>query len=216
MRECVKNPKFIFWVDLETTDLDPKAGYPLELAYILTEFEWPYNELYQGHFLIDGIGRNLLLRGECSQFITNFHEKSGLYEDIKSNIKSNNKLFTMNHINNELFALSELKFGSWNQFEKEEKVIIGGSSCHFDLSFLRIHFPEFTAKLSYRTFDATVLRQYCCSLGMPYEKTEEDNKKHRALDDIRYSIKLVKDCTAWLSVKKFSEIFPIEGFGVSK
>jgi oligoribonuclease len=148
MADDKKHPHHLLWIELETTGLDPREDHILELAFILTEFHYPYDIITRGHYLVNGPGRQMLLAGECGDFIQDMHGVSGLRAALE---KAENTT-TLPTIESDLLALSERWPGS-----KDEKVVVAGNSVHFDLGFLRHHMPSFAKRLSYRVFDVRAL-----------------------------------------------------------
>ena len=193
----VPEPAFLFWLDLESTGLDPKQDPKqhgiLEMAFILTEFRYPYRMVSRGHYLVNSPARLELLEGRSNEFIRSMHEASGL--TIALSFVENTT--TLPTIEQDLLQLSSV----WPLEDKNAKVVIAGSSVGFDLSFLRQHLPTFVKRLSYRVFDVSVMKMVCRSMGMPYED-EKTDPSHRAEDDIEYSIQLMRDCVRWLSTAR--------------
>jgi oligoribonuclease (3'-5' exoribonuclease) len=172
--------------------LDPKQHGILELAFVLTEFRFPYLTLNRGHYLVNGPARLELIEGRSDDFIRSMHEASGLTLDL-SFVENTTTLPT---IEQDLLQLSE----RWPLEDKNARVVIAGSSVGFDLGFLRQHMPAFAKRLSYRVFDVSVMKMVCRSMGMPYED-EKTEPSHRAPEDIEYSIQRMKDCVDWLEAR---------------
>ncbi len=183
-------PHALFWCDIETDGLDPRQHGILELAFVLTEFRFPYSKITRGHYLVSGPARLALLEGRSDEFIRNMHEASGL----RAALADAENTTTLPTVEADLLQLSEER---WPLEDKNAKVVIAGSSVGFDLSFLRQHMPAFTKRLSYRVFDVSVMKMVCRSMGMPYED-EKTEPSHRADDDIHYSIQRMRDCVRWL------------------
>jgi oligoribonuclease len=199
-----KHPRYLLWVDLETTGLNPEHDDILEIAYVLTEFRFPFSEVVhprgsptRASYLVQGRGARHLLQGDCVEFIRKMHEKSGLHAAFLSEGTSK---ITLGTVNADLLTLAE----DWPT-DKDERVMIAGNSCHFDLSFLRKHLPEIAAKLSYRTFDASTFYRGCLSAGMPALDRGTSGcpreEAHRAMADVERSIVLMRTCVEWIREK---------------
>ena len=117
-------PTHLFWCDLETLGLDPKQHGILELAFILTEFRYPYRKLSRGHYLVNSPARIELLEGRSDDFIRGMHEASGLTIDLSFSENTT----TLPTIEQDLLLLSE----KWPTEDKNAKVVIAGSSVGFD------------------------------------------------------------------------------------
>ena len=196
------NPKFLFWNDIETTGLNPRSDHLLEVSYIITEFNYPYNTIHEDTHLILGNGRESIFNAVdgfpsyIDSNVVEMHHKSGLVEDLKDI----SKCITVLEVERNLLNLSfnwPLPDKTASAEEKSQKVCIAGNSCHFDLGFIRQYMPAFAKRLSYRTFDVRAISMFCASLGMP-KKTEKE-PTHRAKDDIQYSINHARECYEWLN-----------------
>jgi oligoribonuclease (3'-5' exoribonuclease) len=189
-----KEPRHLLWLDLESTGLDPEKDDILEIAYVLTEFRFPFAEVRnqragftRASYLVYGRGSQDLLSGNCFPFIREMHDKSGLLAAFQNEGAKT----TLETVSADLLTLAE----DWPA-DKDEKVMIAGNSCHFDLGFLRKHLPEVAAKLSYRTFDASGFYRGCLAAGMP--PLPNPVEAHRAMADVERSIELMRACVAWM------------------
>lgn len=75
-----EKPALLFWLDLETTGLEPEEDLVLEGAWILTEFAYPYRELRRGGFLARHRSEDLQ---NLNPFVYAMHERSGLLHDLR-------------------------------------------------------------------------------------------------------------------------------------
>jgi oligoribonuclease (3'-5' exoribonuclease) len=190
-----KNPVYLLWCDVECTGLDPSVHKLLEIAWILTEFAYPYEEISSGSRLVEGGLQALETHADA--FVKEMHEKSGLrvvldpMSDAGAPSNMGRARYSLDVIHHDLLELSR----SW-PLDKDQRVMIAGNSAHFDLSFLRVHLPELAARLSYRTFDASGFYRFCLSLGMP--SLGKQDEAHRAEADVRRSLELARTCGAWV------------------
>lgn len=200
-------PAFLLWVDLESTGLDPQKDDILELYFVVTSFESPfltasYASSAFGHYLFSGRGRDRLLAGECNAFVAKMHEKSGLRAELE---KPAENLTTLSAAEDALLSLSadwpgvDVDVTALPDEERravtDSRVVIGGNSAHFDLSFLRVYLPRFARRLSHRIFDVSAMSLLARSLGMPRLPKSE---RHRAKQDVEESVLQARIISSWL------------------
>jgi oligoribonuclease len=168
--------KKILWIDLEMTGLDPTADSILEVAAIVTD--WNFVELgtYQGIVK----GENLTLQ---ERFETN-------KEFWSANSKFRDELITQNKRGQPLEDIeAELLNFIDQHFEKNKPVLLGGNSIHMDRRFIAAQWPRLDLKLHYRMLDVSAWKVvFEGKYGQKFTKPEN----HRALNDIRGSIEELK------------------------
>lgn len=217
MVEDRKIPFHLMWLDLETSGLDPYADHIIELAFVLTEFEYPYNTRapisrlqLHSHAIKDWVfdppfeyHSDDVYENSLSPFIREMHTKSGLLEERRRLPPEFRQLpsFFEKEV---LLPMSE----NWPT-DKDEKVMLAGSSVHFDLGFMRTKFPAFAKRLSHRVYDVSAVRAFCNSLGMPCGPKPAE--AHRANEDVLASIKLANECVAYLDSSSFKDRLSIRG-----
>jgi oligoribonuclease len=168
-------PDRILWVDLEMTGLNPAKDRILEVAAIVTD--WDFKELARfesgvGH---DPAALQLLVDGNV-WFSDNPDTKEGL---LKLAAESQPEEFV------------QAKFEEFinKYFDKDEPVLLAGNSIHMDRRFIRHWWPSVEKRLHYRMLDVSSWKVVMIGkYGIEYEKLE----KHRALDDIQESIDELK------------------------
>lgn len=167
--------KRILWVDLEMTGLDPTKDPILEIAAIVTD--WDFKELatYEGVVKIGA--RRLKKRIAANTFWeTHTEARDGLLEQNKHGKSSA-------VIENELLKLID------KEFEKGLPVLLAGNSIHMDRQFIRKQWPRLDARLHYRMLDVSAWKVvFEAKYKLRFTKPEE----HRALSDIRGSIDELK------------------------
>jgi oligoribonuclease (3'-5' exoribonuclease) len=202
--EARAEPYAIEWLDLETDGLDPRSCGILEIAWILTRFAYPYEELVRGHRLVWSSHAERLVNGDADPFILDMHDKSGLRAAL-----SEEKILpgSESRVERELLDLS----AGWPLEDKDARVVLGGNSAHFDLGFLRIHMPTFAKRLSHRVFDVSAMLMQARSLGMPVPPKTEP--AHRAMADVEHSIATARRLAEWHLERGFSSLprSPTEG-----
>ena len=174
-----KTSKQILWVDLEMTGLDPNEDKILEIAAIVTD--WDFNELdvYEAAVKVSPeLMQKRMVEGPSKDFWLKFPDSyNGL---VKQNEESGRPSET---IEDELLALID------KHFDKELPVLLGGNSIHIDRQFIINEWPRLNARLNYRMLDVTSFKVvFEGKYGKKFAKPEN----HRALDDIRGSIMELK------------------------
>ena len=170
-----KNAK-ILWLDLEMTGLEPGKDVILEAAAIATD--WDFNEIatfetaahYNEAFILERFAT------QQSFWDENPEARDGLLEQNKTAVDPTRAQADFLHFINE-------------NFDAEEKVLLGGNSIHNDRNFIKAEWDDVEAKLHYRMLDVSAWKVV---FGGKYNKMFAKDKSHRALDDIRGSIMELK------------------------
>ena len=177
------NPKIsrFFWLDMEMTGLDPEKEVIIETAVIVTDSR--HEELDSYHQVIrqDPSYLDNMDKWNCKQ-----HKKSGLLELIPKGIPQS-------QMEEDLLALADKHY-------KEEKVVLAGNSIYQDRLFIRKHLLKFEKKLHYRMLDVSAWKIIFANKGVDFKK----ENKHRALDDVRESIREMKEYLNYLDHKKLN------------
>lgn len=174
-----KTSKKILWIDLEMTGLDPIEDRILEVAAIVTDWDFKELETYEaavkvGHRLIEK-----RMYGGPSKY---FWEKFPQVRDAL--LKQNNEKGRSGRtVEKELLALVA------KHFDKDTLVLLGGNSIHMDRRFIINEWSRLDARLNYRMLDVSAFKVvFEGKYGKKFSKPEN----HRALDDIRGSIMELK------------------------
>lgn len=167
--------KKLLWVDLEMTGLDPIHDRILEVAAIVTD--WNYKELatYEAAVLVGPrLVEKRMLKGPSAAFWNTVPKaRDGLIAQNKEKGRS------ARTVENELLAFLDEHFGT------ELPVLLAGNSIHQDRKFIDREWGRLSNRLHYRMLDVTSWKVvFEGKFGKKFAKREE----HRALDDIRGSI----------------------------
>uniref|UniRef100_A0A8C5PCP4 Oligoribonuclease, mitochondrial n=1 Tax=Leptobrachium leishanense TaxID=445787 RepID=A0A8C5PCP4_9ANUR len=173
-RSMANNPgDRMVWVDLEMTGLNIEVDQIIEMACLITDSE--LNVLHEGPNLIIHQPDDLL--DGMSNWCKEHHGESGLTQAVReSNI-------TLQH--------AEYSFLSFiRQHTPPGLCPLAGNSVHADKKFLDKHMPQFMRHLHYRIIDVSTVKELCRRwYPKEYEQAPKKKSSHRALDDIKESVK---------------------------
>lgn len=163
-------PKYILWVDLEMTGIDPIEDRILEVGAIITD--WDFNEIavYEA---VKKVGPNLMKKRMVGPFWEEF-------SDVRDALQAQNATGKNGRIvENELLAFIDEHIGT------DDKVLLAGNSIHQDRRFINNEWKRLDARLHYRMLDVTAWKVvFEGKFGKKFAKPEA----HRAIEDIRGSI----------------------------
>lgn len=173
-------PSRLLWVDLEMTGLVPAKDVILEVAAIVTDFDFTVLDTYEA----------------CVQ-----QDKAVVEARMDANpwwqqYKGNRKQFVRGladgvspaEAEHQMVALVEKHFGG-------ERAILAGNSIYNDRLFIKQWMPKLESMLHYRMLDVSSFK-----ILMQGKHGEEFKKqsRHRALDDIQASIAELEHYLTWL------------------
>jgi len=174
-----KTSKKILWVDLEMTGLDPIEDRILEVAAIVTD--WDFNELATYEAAVK-VGPRLMekrmIHGPSKDFWLKFPE---VYKALVAQNEESGR--SGRTIENELIAFID------KHFDADTPVLLGGNSIHMDRRFIINEWDRLDAKLNYRMLDVSAFKVV---FEGKYKKKFSKPEAHRALEDIRGSIMELK------------------------
>nr|XP_028563639.1 oligoribonuclease, mitochondrial [Podarcis muralis] len=161
------------WVDLEMTGLDIEKDQIIEMACLITDSD--LNILAEGPNLIINQPDELL--DSMSEWCKEHHGKSGLTKAVQESKIS--------------LRQAEYEFLSFVRQQTPPGLCpLAGNSVHADKKFLDKHMPQFMKHLHYRIIDVSTIKELCRRwYPEDYEFAPKKAASHRALDDIRESIK---------------------------
>lgn len=167
----VNSPTKLLWLDLEMTGLDPEADRIIEIAAIVTDFD--FNELDRFEAIIHH-DEKMLKR--MNSFVRQMHESSGLINRVVESKQTEEKV--------------EKDFAKFikNNF-KRQKATLAGNSIHMDRRFIISWWPEVEKLLHYRMLD---ISSFKLLMENKYHQKFTKKEAHLALDDILESIEELK------------------------
>ena len=170
-----------FWLDLEMTGLDPEKEVIIETAAIITNGQ--LEEIDSYHCVVQQDQDYL---EKMDKWNTKQHKQSGLCELVPKGI-------AQDQMETDLLALA-------NKHYQTEKVILAGNSIYQDRLFIRKYLLKFEEKLHYRMLDVSAWKLIFANKGVIFKK----ENKHRALDDVRESIREMREYLSYLDHKKLN------------
>lgn len=165
-------PRKLLWIDLEMTGLDAGQDKIIELAVIVTDFNFKEIDsleitIHQPETVLE----------QSNDWVKEHFEKNGLFDAVRSsNISSK-------EAEKQLVGLID------KHFSNDYRAVLAGNSIHQDRLFIFASWPEVAKRLHYRQLDVSSFKLMAQG---KYGKFFEKRETHRALDDIRESIAELK------------------------
>ena len=187
----------ILWLDLETTGLDAKDDYILEVAWQLTANDLvAVDDMYTHVIDVPPVVWSLIPQ---VPEVYQMHETSGLLADLE---RADN-LMRIEDVEDRILAQLE---------GIDELIMLGGFSVHFDLGFIREKMPRLANKLSHRIYDVTTLKTFFKSLSVA--PSIENLGKHRAHFDTIEAMEIARQFRNFVSdnIEATSPVQHIPGF----
>lgn len=169
----------VCWIDAEMTNIDEATGKVIEIAAIMTT--WQLEEIETFHRVIH-------------------YEQDFLYETLspwsqQHHTRGNPSLLKLVEISPHSKVEVERDFKLWlDKHRGTKKLMMAGSSVHWDRKFILNQFPTLRAVFHFRIIDVTTILELV-RRWMPSQILRDAPKRsmsHRALDDIRSSIDLLR------------------------
>ena len=174
MKEIVMNKNMnifqmdkIVWMDLEMTGLCPETDVIIEAAAIITDKNFKELDSYSN--VVKQEKKHLEAMDAWNQ---KCHRKSGLYDLIP-------KGRSLHNVEQDLLSLLE------GHFKPEEKIVLAGNCIYQDRNFIRRYMTRLDKRIYYRMLDITSWKLFFEGEGFVFEKSN----KHRAIEDIKESIR---------------------------
>ena len=160
----------LLWMDLEMTGLDEKTDQILEIAAIVTDYE--FTPLAEAHWIV--FQPQSVLEG-MNDWCKDHHGKSGLTAMIPTGRP-------LKDVEQELCDFTLLHFG---KKQGKDGAVLAGNSIHNDRKFIDLQLPTFSEMLHYRMVDVSSFKEV---FRERYKIKRDKKNTHRAIDDIRESI----------------------------
>jgi oligoribonuclease len=162
----------VLWLDLEMTGLSATDDLILEVAAIVTDWDFKEIATYQGVVKNKDLMLNQRLAANAIFWDANPESKDGL-------MSQNQNGKSLRKIEDELLGFID------KHFKAGVPVLLGGNSIHIDRRFILAKWPRFDARLHYRMLDVSAWKVF---FEGKFKKKFAKPDAHRALDDIRGSI----------------------------
>jgi len=164
----------LVWMDLEMTGLDHTSDVIVEIATLITDDD--LNIVAEGPDLVVHADDDAL--AAMDPFVVTMHTKSGLLEQIKGSTIG-------------LADAGEQTLAFIREHVPEERTVpLCGNSIGTDRRFLAAYLPEIEEYLHYRSIDVSSIKEL---VKRWYPELDANRPRgqgsHRALDDIRESVK---------------------------
>lgn len=160
----------LLWMDLEMTGLDPVEDRIMEVAAVVTD--WDFKEIAT-YTAVKKVGPGIVASRMDNEFWRTFPEVRDAL--VAQNLTGKNG----RTVENEL-----LEFVA-EHFDEDKPVLLAGNSIHQDRKFIDNEWPRLAARLHYRMLDVSAWKVvFEGKYGKKFAKPES----HRALADIRGSI----------------------------
>jgi len=183
-----KRPDKILWLDLEMTGLSATDDLILEIAAIVTD--WDFNELATYHGIIKNDTKILNKRMAVN---SSFWDSNSTTRDAL--LKQNKEGEPLLEIEDEILAFID------EHFKAGLPVLLGGNSIHMDRRFIVARWPRFDERLHYRMLDVSAWKVV---FDGKFKKSFNKPDEHRALSDVRGSIMELKYYLADINCKVVS------------
>ena len=171
MGSAAENDRLV-WIDCEMTGLDLAVDELVEIAVVVTDCERrPLDPGFQVVIKPDPTALD-----HMGEFVTQMHRTSGLIDEIPHGVSLAEA---------ELLALEYIQ-----RFVPEGKAPMAGNTIGTDRMFLAKYMPRIDRWLHYRNVDVSTIKELSRRwYPRAYFNAPEKNGGHRALADIRESIR---------------------------
>ena len=191
----------LVWTDLETTGLDPVKDIVLEVAVVVTDWDLKEIEHFTSLVITENparfiphshelANRPILRSAQDKRVIYDAHFDNGLVTELCAASDNADPFPSLRHVQKQIVDFLN-GVGVHEGLHMNERPPLAGSTISFDRSFLAEHMPDVLRLLHYRNIDVSTIRELAYK-WWPALGTPEKKGVHRALDDIRESIDLLR------------------------
>lgn len=175
-------PEKLLWIDLEMTGLDPDKEVIIEVAALVTDFQFKTLDQYEAVLRQDPS-----YIAQMDDWNKKHHGESGLIAKIPNGKAQ------------DLVEKELIQFVQKNFDPQKGKPVLSGNSIHQDRAFIQKHLKSFNSLLHYRMLDVS---SWKVILQGRYQFEYKKQNKHRATDDILESIEELKSYLKFLNTSK--------------
>lgn len=169
----------MLWIDLEMTGLDEQVHHILEVAATITTYNFEIKEEY--HRVVFQPPEVLALMDD---WCVKTHGESGLTEAVATGTP-------LTQVEKDMIALID------RYYKPNDKIVIAGNSINNDRRFIDKYLPQFAKRLHYRLIDVSSFKEI---FREKYNVHFKKANTHRALDDIRESIRELQTYLAHVKI----------------
>ncbi len=171
--------KKLFWVDLEMTGLDEKYDAIIEVAVVITDYDFkPLEEYSRVVFQPPAI------LARMDEWCTKTHGESGLTALIPNGSP-------LADVEKDLIQLAD------RHWDKKDRIVLTGNSIGNDKRFIDAYMPDFAKRLHYRVIDVSSYKEiFREKWGIKVDK----KNKHRAVGDIHESIRELETYLSYVNL----------------
>jgi oligoribonuclease len=170
---------YLVWIDMEMTGLEPKKDRILEIAVVITDND--LNIVDESTDLV--IHQSKIIMNRMGNWCKIHHGNSGLTQKV---LGSETSLADARKIVRKVIE----------KYCDRKTGILCGNSVYVDRMFIRKYLPSIDKYLGYRMIDVSSIKELAKRWYPEEVKIFLDNKEevvaHRALDDIKWSIRELK------------------------
>lgn len=172
----MKTSPNLIWIDMEMTGLDPEKEKVLEIAMIITDSD--LNILDESIDIT--IHQSKIVLNRMGTWCKVHHGRSGLTK------KSLESKISIAEARKKIFKIIK-------KYCERRTGVLCGNSIYVDRKFLKKYFASVERYLSYRMIDVSSIKElakrWYPNVVADFLDHKEEDVAHRALDDIKYSIK---------------------------
>jgi oligoribonuclease len=178
----------LFWVDTETTGLDPKNGRILEIAMVATTLDLQI--VREDTFLVDSLDLDQAF-AEAGPYVVEMHTKNELWADLAV-AKATGTITKICDVADRIRAFVRETGCAGATEDGDWRSPLCGSTVSFDRMMINAFFPQALRDLSYRHIDVSSIHEIAQAWYDPilvHQSSDTDPAQHRALPDIKHSIR---------------------------